>query len=189
MRVPSASRYRRSSRGLRGRPRMTPAMSATYAAWLSALRRNRRRSSSYWRASLAALIQLRHIRAGNQLQALLSLERDFRSARAASRADRTFKNSSAAAIGRSGLPARARDDRIRRSGSSSGDDRLQLAQRDGNARQAWARFRRYVYGSFRALDRPLLAAGRAGHCRSCGASAAKPSITTSNIWRFGPRHG
>ncbi len=52
-------------------------MSATYAAWLSALAETGTLvviSASV----LAALIQLRHIRAGNQLQALLSVERDFR---------------------------------------------------------------------------------------------------------------
>ncbi len=52
-------------------------MSATYAAWLSALAETGTLVVILG-SVLAALIQLRHIRAGNQLQALLSVERDFR---------------------------------------------------------------------------------------------------------------
>ncbi len=138
------------------------AMSATYAAWLSALAETGTLvviSASV----LAALIQLRHIRAGNQLQALLSVERDFRAPELQYALMLCAKTASAA-IGGSGVPARARDDRIRRYGGTSRDDRMQLAERNGDARQAWPRFRGHVYGSFRALDRPLLAAGCAGHC-------------------------
>jgi hypothetical protein len=52
-------------------------MSATYAAWVSAI--SEAGTLIVIIASVvAALAQLRHIRAGNQLQALLSLERDFR---------------------------------------------------------------------------------------------------------------
>jgi hypothetical protein len=52
-------------------------MSATYAAWLSAFAETGT-LVVILASVLAALIQLRHIRAGNQLQALLSVEHDFR---------------------------------------------------------------------------------------------------------------
>jgi hypothetical protein len=56
---------------------MTAAMSATYAAWLSAFAETGTLLVILG-SVIAAMIQLRHIRAGNQLQALLSVESDFR---------------------------------------------------------------------------------------------------------------
>ena len=56
---------------------MTAHMNATQAAILSAFAETGT-LVVILASVLAALIQLRHIRAGNQLQALLSLERDFR---------------------------------------------------------------------------------------------------------------
>ncbi len=56
---------------------MTAAMNATGAAVLSAIAETGT-LVVILASVVAALVQLRHIRAGNQLQALLSLERDFR---------------------------------------------------------------------------------------------------------------
>lgn len=56
---------------------MTAPMSATYAAWLSAFAETGTLLVILG-SVIAALIQLRHMRAGNQLQALLSVESDFR---------------------------------------------------------------------------------------------------------------
>ena len=73
-------------------------------------------------------------RRGNQLQALLSLERDFRAPEL--QAALTYVQEQLPERLEDQISPRARAARFHRSGDHPGDDRLQLAQRDGHARQA-----------------------------------------------------
>ena len=75
---------------------------------------------------IAALVQLRHVQAGNQLQALLSLERDFHAPDL--QAALTYvQEHLPERLEDPGVSPRARTPRVRRSGRASRNDRLQLA--------------------------------------------------------------
>ena len=129
---------------------------------------------------IAGLIQLRHIRAGNQLQALLSLEHDFRAPELQS-ALTYVQEQLPQRLGGTGLPEGAREigfiDPVRHPEMVA----CNWLNEMGTLLKRGPRSEDTFMDLFARLDRPLLAARSRRRSRSCAASGARRSTTISNI--------